>query len=116
MKKLKSEYVVRLLDVLETNNNYYIVQEFCDGGDLGIQIEKQLKLDEATATKILIHILTGFQDLLTHGIIHRDLKPDNILIQGDKYKLADFGFAKTVANFNNDLLASLVGTPLYMSP
>ena len=35
MKKLKSEYVVRLLDILETSNNFYMVQEFCDGGDLG---------------------------------------------------------------------------------
>lgn len=34
MKKLKSEHVVQLLDVLETPNNYYIIQDFCDGGDL----------------------------------------------------------------------------------
>jgi len=33
MQKLKGNNVVRLLDVLETANNYYIVQEFCDGGD-----------------------------------------------------------------------------------
>ena len=26
--------------------------------------------------------------------MHRDLKPDNILIHQDKYKIADFGFAK----------------------
>jgi calcium-dependent protein kinase len=30
--------------------------------------------------------------------------------------LADFGFAKCVDNFKKDMLASLVGTPLYMSP
>lgn len=32
------------------------------------------------------------------------------------YKLADFGFAKCVDNFKKDMLSSLVGTPLYMSP
>ena len=41
MKKLKSEYVVRLLDILETSNNFYLVQEFCDGGDLGGDLEKE---------------------------------------------------------------------------
>jgi len=30
--------------------------------------------------------------------------------------LADFGFAKCVDNFKKDMLSSLVGTPLYMSP
>jgi serine/threonine protein kinase len=33
MKKLSCDYVVKLLDVLETSNNYYIMQQFCDGGD-----------------------------------------------------------------------------------
>ena len=32
------------------------------------------------------------------------------------YKLADFGFAKCVDNFKKDMMSSMVGTPLYMSP
>lgn len=61
-------------------------------------------------------LLTGFMDLLKNGIIHRDLKPENILIKGTQHKLADFGFARTVDNFQRQMLTSLVGTPLYMSP
>jgi len=34
MKKLKSENIVGLIDVLETSNNYYVIQEFCESGDL----------------------------------------------------------------------------------
>jgi calcium-dependent protein kinase len=34
MEKLNSINIVALLDIMETNSNYYIVQEFCDGGDL----------------------------------------------------------------------------------
>jgi len=34
MQKLKSPNIVSLFDVMETTNNYYIIQEFCDGGDL----------------------------------------------------------------------------------
>jgi calcium-dependent protein kinase len=33
MQTLKSPNVVAFLDVLETTNNYYIIQEFCDSGD-----------------------------------------------------------------------------------
>ena len=34
MQKLKSPNIVGLLDVMETSNNYYIIQEYCDDGDL----------------------------------------------------------------------------------
>ncbi len=43
--------------------------------------------------------MTGFIELLKAGIIHRDLKPENILIGNKKFKLADFGFARTGDNF-----------------
>lgn len=33
MQRLKSPNIVSLLDVMETVNNYYIVQEYCDGKD-----------------------------------------------------------------------------------
>ena len=55
-------------------------------------------------------------DLLKNGIIHRGLKPENILVKGNQHKLADFGFARHVDNFQRQQLASLVGTPMYMSP
>lgn len=40
MQKLKSPNIVQLMDVMETNNNYYIIQEYCDSGDLDKMIEK----------------------------------------------------------------------------
>lgn len=48
-------------------------------------------------------------------MVHRDLKPENILIHGNIFKLADFGFSTTISNHQN-LLKSVCGTPLYMSP
>jgi len=34
MMKLNSKYVVKLYDVVETNNNYYLIQELCNLGTL----------------------------------------------------------------------------------
>lgn len=58
--------------------------------------------------------MDGYKYLSQNNIIHRDLKPANILRFGNKWKIADFGFAihsqteiKTKYN---------VGTPLYMPP
>ncbi|KRX02399.1 Protein kinase-like domain [Pseudocohnilembus persalinus] len=116
MKKLKSEYVVELIEVLETSNNYYIIQELCDSGDLRHILKKKKNLSEQEALQVLKDLLSGFTELLKNGIIHRDLKPENILCAKGKFKLADFGFARAVENFNRAVLESLVGTPLYMSP
>ncbi|CAD8048740.1 unnamed protein product [Paramecium primaurelia] len=116
MGKLKSPNIVQLLDVMETSNNYYIVQEFCDGGDFDEFLKKKKNLTEKEAIKFLVDVLTGFTQLIKNGIIHRDLKPANILLDKTTYKLADFGFAKCVDNFKKDMMSSMVGTPLYMSP
>ena len=49
-------------------------------------------------------------------MMHRDLKPENVLIgRFGELKLADFGLSKALAP-GNDLCATFVGSPLYMSP
>ena len=100
MKILRSKNVVQLLDMFETTNNYYLIQEFCDGGDFRGFLKIKKFLPENEALLVLKDLLSGFLELLQNGIIHRDLKPENILISKgpnkDCYKLADFGFAKTV--------------------
>jgi serine/threonine protein kinase len=47
--------------------------------------------------------------------LFRDLKPENIMIQGDKLKVTDFGFAKALSS-SRQLTSTVIGTPLYMSP
>ncbi|CAD8043843.1 unnamed protein product [Paramecium primaurelia] len=116
MKKLNHKNIVQLIDVLETQNNFYIIQELCENGDLSKFLKKNRQVDEKMALNIIINVLEGFYELLKYRIIHRDLKPANILIHNNTYKLADFGFAKIVDNFNPNVLHSQVGTPLYMSP
>lgn len=44
--------------------------------------------------KILKDIVHGFIEIGEKGFLHRDLKLANIFMNGDKAKIADFGFAK----------------------
>lgn len=53
MSKLKSPLIVQLYGVLETSNNYYIIQEFCDGGDLRGCLKKKKTLNESESLQIL---------------------------------------------------------------
>ena len=49
MKKLKNKNIVRLIDVLETGNNFYVITEFCEGGDLLKELQTKRAFGEAQA-------------------------------------------------------------------
>ena len=126
LKSFNSNNILKLFDVFQTQNNTYLITEYCDSGDLSNRIKRRGRIDEAESVRILKDIVAGLNEINQKGIntykhvgfIHRDIKPANILLNGTTPKIADFGFAVLVnsndsrsqgKNFN-------VGTPLYMSP
>ena len=79
--------------------------------------ERQLPVDIAVA--IAREIASALEYSHQHGIIHRDVKPENILLQGDRPVLADFGIAHVVEPTSTRRLTQSgvsLGTPQYMSP
>jgi Protein kinase domain/Sulfatase-modifying factor enzyme 1 len=54
--------------------------------------------------------------LHANQVLHRDVKPANILLSSGHARLADFGLARLIMEEGADLGATLIGTPLYMSP
>uniref|UniRef100_A0A7S2B9G2 non-specific serine/threonine protein kinase n=1 Tax=Haptolina brevifila TaxID=156173 RepID=A0A7S2B9G2_9EUKA len=59
------------------------------------------------------NVVSAFVHLHDQTIAYRDLKPENLLIDAQGYlKIADFGFAKKVA----DRTFTLCGTPEYLAP
>jgi calcium-dependent protein kinase len=60
MQRLKSPNIVQLMDVMETSNNYYIIQEFCDSGDLDGYLAQHKQMSEKDSLKFLNDILNGF--------------------------------------------------------
>lgn len=97
IKGIEHPNIVHLFETFETSNNFYLVFEYCEKGDL----EKYLMeyhgplLPEETAQRIIYCIADAVCLIHSKGIAHRDIKLANILLKKNyEIKLADFGFAK----------------------
>ncbi|ESO01219.1 hypothetical protein HELRODRAFT_81872 [Helobdella robusta] len=116
-KKIDHRNVVKLLDVLETNNGYYLITELCGGSDLKSVISSRICgcLDESESSVYLYDILSAVSYMHGLGIIHRDLKIDNILLDGrGNVKLIDFGLS--CFDSSQSHCRTFCGSPAYAAP
>ncbi len=119
LKKVVSPYVVKLIEAISTNNNYYLVMEFCEGSDLSKMMKRFGRIPLHIARRWLTNIVDAFLALRANHVMHRDLKPANVLLTSLDpelacVKLADFGFAKFSSE--GQLSRTVIGSPLYMAP
>jgi calcium-dependent protein kinase len=113
IKKLDHPNIIKCLETFQDSKHFYIISEFCPGGELITPTSSAVK--EHETREVIFKLLSATNHMNSQGIVHRDLKPENILIdsQGD-VKIIDFGLSKFYVN--NTLLTDVVGTPLYMAP
>jgi serine/threonine protein kinase len=115
LEQMNNRNIVKYYGKLCTNNNIYLIFEFCRDGTLEELLKKQRRLPEEKAALIFDQILNAFSELFRLKIMHRDLKPSNILIDNGEIKLADFGFCKKMKG-EFEMTKSIVGSPIYMAP
>lgn len=108
--------VLPIIDADIYGEQVVIVSEYASDGSLSKWLEKhQGKAPSVdSAVEMTLGILAGLEHLHGRGIIHRDLKPDNILLQRETPRLADFGIARILKTTSQSTAAT--GTPVYMPP
>jgi serine/threonine-protein kinase len=125
---MNNEHVARIFDVgtLATGAPY-MVMEFLDGVDLGAFLQQQGPLAVKEAVDFVLQTCEAVAEAHALGIVHRDLKPANLFCirrpDGRRaIKVLDFGISKVTGSAwssPDDSLtraATMMGTPLYMSP
>jgi len=95
LKELRQNNIVRLLEVLHSDNKLYLVFEYLEQ-DLKRYLDSvPTLLDPYLVKSYIYQLIRGIAYCHSRRILHRDLKPQNLLI--DRYgalKLADFGLAR----------------------
>ncbi len=114
LKSCNNENIIKLYDLKKTSNNFYLMLEYCNEGDLCQYLKERKFLTEDEAVEFLIQILNGFKTLVKNNIMHRDFKLANILKHNGNIKIADFGFSKLLGSSN--LANTMLGSPLNMAP
>jgi len=116
----------RLLGYFETDNEFYLIQEYIAGLTLQQEVKRFGAKDEEEVKQVLQEVLPILDYLHKNEVIHRDIKPANLIRReiDNKLVLIDFGAVKdkvTQAMVENapelsTFTSFAVGTPMYAPP
>ena len=108
--------VIYVFRIFEDKENFYLVMEYCQKGELFDYIVQHQRLSEREAAIFFYQLINGVEYIHSKGIAHRDLKPENLLLTNDKtLKIIDFGLSHEF-DPNSYLLKTKCGSPSYAAP
>jgi serine/threonine protein kinase/CheY-like chemotaxis protein len=115
---LRHPNILPVHDAGEVDGHLFLAMELIDGGDLGHKIIRDGALSPRDAVRILDQMAAALDAAHAAELVHRDFKPGNILLDGDRALLTDFGLSKLLGGNSTRLTAPgrMVGTAQYLSP
>jgi serine/threonine-protein kinase ULK/ATG1 len=145
LRTYRHRNIVCLQDVQKTDSHFYLLLEYCGGGDVTrlLRTRKTGRITEGLARRLMRDLAMGLRFLWNAQLIHRDIKPANLLLTGPlpleevndpeaseelyaERQRANFPsseFVLKIADFgfarhlqSASLAETLCGSPLYMAP
>ena len=132
LKNLNHSNIIKIQDIKKSKKHYFVMLEFCNGGDLSKALEKYIKkygkpFDEKIVQHFMKQIINAFKYIHEKKIIHRNITLDNILLNYDdeedeknfnlmkaNIKLSGFGFSCQIKE--GGLKYSIVGSSFNINP
>ncbi|OHT12605.1 CBL-interacting protein kinase 5 [Tritrichomonas foetus] len=107
--------IVAVHDFFWDDNNFYLIQDLCSGGDLFHYITKKDHLSEEVSAFLFDQICRAIEYCHSFNVAHRDLKPENILIEKfPLVRVTDFGLCGYI---EDDIkMTTFCGSTAYCAP
>lgn len=114
---LRHPNILPVHDAGEADGRLFLAMDLIEGGDLGHRILREGALPPREAIDILDQMAAALDAAHAAELVHRDFKPANVLLDGERALLTDFGLSKLLAS-QTRLTAPgrMVGTAQYLSP
>lgn len=119
LRSLDHPNVLKVYEYFENDENFYIVMEYCEGGDVFDRLAKAGTFTERYAARVMRYLLKGLCYLHSKHVVHRDIKPENLLVTNSgsyddfSIKIIDFNIATRKAQKK---IHGVFGTTDYMAP
>jgi serine/threonine protein kinase len=114
MMRLDHPNIIKIYQVIESEDETLILMEYAPGGELIDYILTKKHLNETEARKFFRQIISAIDHCHMANVVHRDLKLENLLLSKDKNILiTDFGLGRTFDGSTKDYMTTFCGTPNY---
>ncbi|MEW2353560.1 serine/threonine-protein kinase [Spirillospora sp. NPDC029432] len=115
--RLRHTGIVTVHDrVMGEDGRPWIVMELVRGRSLEQLLAERQALPRRQVAEIGLAMLDALSAAHAQGVVHRDVKPANVLLEGDRVLLTDFGIAALEGDVTITRSGMVLGTPAYMSP
>jgi hypothetical protein len=110
--QLRHPNILPVFDFGQQDDIAYIAMQLADGGTLAQRMSQPIGVSEAI--QILKPVAQAIDYAHELNVVHRDVKPANMLFDGGRVFLSDFGLA--LMRDATSSSGQMAGTPWYMAP
>jgi protein kinase-like protein len=108
--------IIPVYEADESDGALFAAMRWVAGPNLKQLLAERGPLDPAQAIRIVGRVAAALEAAHGVGLVHRDLKPTNVLLEGDRVYLSDFGLAASTDTTGGEHPSGLVGDVEYAAP
>jgi hypothetical protein len=112
---LEHPNIVPVYEAGESEAGLFMAMRLVEGADLK-RLAADGELEPERVVDLLAHVAAALDAAHGAGLVHRDVKPQNVLVDGDRAYLADFGLTKGAGDRGSTLTGQYLGSLDYTPP
>jgi hypothetical protein len=115
-QRLNHPHIGQVIDSGEDNGYFYLVYPLYEPGSLTTYCSwRRGQLDLPWAAQVILDVLDGLVAAAARDLVHLDIKPGNIVLDGSRARVIDWGFSRMPHAGNVSTLVQR-GTPFFACP